>query len=54
MNNRLLFVTNYEYQKNKPLKKPKRKRKNTNECRVSYANVCKRLHTSTKLDVREY
>ena len=37
----------------KNFKKPKKKKK-PNEYRVSYAYVCKRSRTSSKLDVREY
>ena len=35
-------------------KKPKKGKTEGNEYDVSYVIVCKRSHTSTKLDVREY
>ena len=38
----------------KAKKKPKNRQKWENEYHVSYVNVCKCLHTSTKVEVREY
>ena len=35
-------------------KNKKKPTKKENEYHVSYVNVCKRLHTSTKVEVREY
>ena len=45
----MLLLKNNEYHK----RKPKKGKKKENEYHISYVNVCKRLHTSTKVEVRE-
>ena len=57
----ILLLKNNEYHKKKqkqkpkiPQKIPKIEKKKGNEYHESYVNVCKRLKTSTKVEVCEY